>query len=181
MSIKNYGQLVTQLADNTSGAISPQDVREIVESLATKYLVATYDPGAPVGSTPTAWTKVPVTMTAYPTAKTNGLSESSSVFTFRDPGLYIVLYRLAGSFTTAALIRSRLYATSGTPAALPFSSVSESYSGADDFTLTGAYMLNVSTANTTVQMEYQTAAVETWNSPTGFFVTFSLPPIYGGA
>jgi hypothetical protein len=176
MAIKNYANLVAQLADNTTNDISPADVREIVESLSTRFAVATYTLVGNISTTGGVWVTAPI-VNAF---NTNGITVAANRVTIRDEGFYIAFFRASGTLTQGGFRLKLRENVATTPVDLGFSIFRAETSATDEFTLGGTYLISA-TAGQVFDMQYQTVANETWTNPEIFLTIISLPPKYTGA
>jgi hypothetical protein len=174
MAVKTYSELRAQLADNTTKDISPSDVREIVDTFATRYIVNSYSSGTTINTTGGTWERAPITK--YGTGSSPDMSNTSNIVNIGTPGLYMATYRILGNSTSSAVFRIKLrYDNLGSYDDLPFSTVSLEVSGNDLFTLSGSYLLNIPTANSKIDLAYQTVSNENWENPQMFLTIVSLP------
>jgi hypothetical protein len=180
MTRKTWTEFQTTLADNTTNAISPSDVRDIPDTFSTMYGVCTWTPGGTVSTTGGTWVQAPVAV--FGSALTNGVSVSGGVISFRDVGRYMVLYRLGGTLTMGTIKARLRYKIAGAPdTELPYTTIANTTDGTDAFGMSGNYLMYVPTTDTRIELQYQTTAGETWTAPEAFVTIISIPTKYEGA
>ena len=139
MARLTYAQLNTALPDNTTGAILPINVRDIVDSYSGLRILAIH-PAVPPEAISVLATPTPITLTVSGTP-TAGMSVVSNAIVFGNTGRYTVIYKLnVESISNARDITVALY--SGTTL-LDYSQVTFTIATGKTSTFSGGFSINI--------------------------------------